>query len=152
MHGCLKENRQSVQVAGELQMSGLPLFWVTSNLNAVLHGGLEILSPRRARRSQRKSKKANEKASFLNWEIILVATEQRWEVRTSLDNYKISSLWLDIIDDYTVANSRPASLHLWDISFFAPLPSHESQPSVRHHSWDRREPDRNAFGDLYYVG
>ena len=65
---------------------------------------------------EKKERKGGE-PSFLNWEIILVATERRWEVRTSFDNYKISSLWLDIIDDYTVANSRPASLRSWDISF-----------------------------------
>lgn len=71
----------------------------------------------RASERKRKIKKKRGKASFSNWEVILVATEWRWEVRTSFGNYKISSLWLDVIDDYTVANSRPARPCLWDISF-----------------------------------
>ena len=88
---------------------------------------------------------------FLNREIILVAAEQRWEVRTSFDNYKISSLWLDVIDDYTVANSRPASLHLWDISFLHRFQAVKASPA-RGTAREISEPDINAFGGLHYVG
>lgn len=111
----------------------------------------KFFSPEEIERAWEEQGKEKKSFLFLNWEIILVAAEQRWEVRTSFDNYKISSLWLDVIDDYTVANSRPASLHLWDISFLHRFQAMKASPA-RGTAREISEPDINAFGGPYYVG